>query len=804
MQELERVVFEQWKADRQRCRTDLLYLAKDWLHYKDIEEKVHAPLAEMLQKFPGGEDWMDEHGNLHYSPYKTIWELTGPRNILILYPRGHLKTTVITISGVIQWIINFPDIRVLLSTATGDQVKKLITEITAQFRYNPEFRWLFPEFCPPAKAVNDWGTQEGFTVPCRVRKAMKEPTLSTCSVGKVIAGGHYEVLLTSDIVDKENVKTASQIIDVKDHFRYMNPLMERGPIAPHHGWQIVEGTPYDFSDLYMEIIDRNSKGNTDWNILVKGAEIDTEKKTTLWPTRFPWEELQCIKRGMTDYQYCCFGAGTKVLMSDFSEKNIEDVRVGDEVVGWEYGNGKRIRLKRSVVQATHTERSDAQEVTTSHGVKFVCTPDHKFWTGRMGKQKMPYGVYERQSYAPLQMGTKVFAVYDLIPFGDQRTWDWLGGIVDGEGSCPATHITISQSPEHNPEVCEEIEAALRQVGVDYSIYEREPRPGHKAANLYVLNGGHNTKIRLLHNAKMVKRERIIKSLWRSPGRPAWDKHRVTSIRPVGVIPVYNIQTETGNYIANSYMTKNCQYLCKPINPSGGLATPDQIKFISRATIKELLPSLRKHVTVDLHGMEAKDTCDYTVITLAGFDRDGRCYILDIKRGHFTPFQVIEIIFALHATFQIFDFKIEKDAHARVLLPFLVREMTKRGKFPNIIAIPRSNQTSKKNRIWGLQPWFQAGVIRFADDIDCRIDLITEVTSFSNTSREHDDILDTLADQMQNREGGVTGDVIPLPSPNYGIPREPPPDAFLGFDPLTKDALWQRDQWRSTSYHETGI
>lgn len=538
--------------ERQKCRTDLLYLARKYLHYKDIEEPVHRPLADMLQQFPGGKDEFVD-GQLVYTPYKDVWQLEGDRSVLILYPRGHLKTTVITLSASIQWIINYPDIRILLSTATGDQAKKLITEITAHFRYNPQFRYLFPEFCPPANKVNDWGTQEGFTVPCRKRKWLKEMTLSICTVGKVIAGGHYEVLIHSDIVDKENVKTAAQITDVKNHFKYMNPLLERGPYPPYHGWQIIEGTPYDFSDLYGEKIDAWKKGDKEWKVLVQGAELDEEKQITLWPTRFPWSELKAIQKEMGDYMY------------------------------------------------------------------------------------------------------------------------------------------------------------------------------------------------------------------------------------------------------------SCQYLCKPINPTGGLATQEQIKFIPRSYLRQLLPALRKHVTIDLHGMEAKDTSDYTVITLAGFDRDGRCFVLDIKRGHFTPFQVINLIFAIYSAYpDIVDFKIEKDAHARVLLPFLQREMSKRGRFPNIIAIPRSNQVSKKNRIWGLQPWFQGKVIVFADDIDCRIDLIHEITSFSNTSREHDDILDTLADQMQNREGGVMGDIIPTPSYASSIPYEPPVDRFMGFDPISREARWMRDQWESNGYHDTGI
>lgn len=31
----------------------------------------------------------------------------------------------------------------------------------------------------------------------------------------------------------------------------------------------------------------------------------------------------------------CFPSGTKILMSDYSQKNIEDIKIGDEVIGFD-------------------------------------------------------------------------------------------------------------------------------------------------------------------------------------------------------------------------------------------------------------------------------------------------------------------------------------------------------------------------------------------------------------------------------------------------------------------------------------
>jgi hypothetical protein len=105
-----------------------------------------------------------------------------------------------------------------------------------------------------------------------------------------------------------------------------------------------------------------------------------------------------------------------------------------------------------------------------------------------------------------------------------------------------------------------------------------------------------------------------------------------------------------------------------------------------------------------------------------------------------------------------DIKVEKEAHARVLLPFLKREMAKRGKYLPVVEIKRDNRTSKQQRIKGLQPWFRNGSIKFADSQPHKLAIIDEIMRFPRFA--HDDILDTIADALQNRDGGVTFEVQP--------------------------------------------
>lgn len=521
----------EWKWVRNKARRSLHFLCVKLLGYQDVCEEVHWPIIDHLQRFKGGVDELDNIGRVTYTPEIDLWHLPPPRtlegqtarNTLILYPRGHLKTSVITLAHTIQWIINYPNIRILISTATGDQAKQMLMEIKGHFQFNPLFRKYFPEYCPVAKKAADFGSQEEFTVPNRTRHP-KEPTVSTCSVGKVIAGSHYEVIKNSDLVDKENVRTPGEIANVIAHFGYLNPLLERSEVPPHNGWIDVEGTRYDFGDLYGRLIDSGT-----YRILIR-PRVDED---TVWPARFPVTELQRIEK------------------------------------------------------------------------------------------------------------------------------------------------------------------------------------------------------------------------------------------------------EVGPYIFS------CQYRNQPIPPEGGLCDPKEIVFIPRAVIRRLLPTLRIHCTIDLHGLEpARNDNDATALTVHGFDNDGRMYVFDIRHGRFTPHEVIWHIFNIHAMYpQLVDFKIEKDAHARVLLPFLQREASKRQRFPIVIPIKRDTHIAKQQRIKGLQSWFKAGIIRFAEDLVPKTALVLEIMQFpSQSSGVHDDILDTLADAMQNQEGGVTDDVISSPylDPREMFGLERPRNRFLGF------------------------
>jgi predicted phage terminase large subunit-like protein len=241
---------------------------------------------------------------------------------------------------------------------------------------------------------------------------------------------------------------------------------------------------------------------------------------------------------------------------------------------------------------------------------------------------------------------------------------------------------------------------------------------------------------------------------------------------------------------------NSQYLLNPIPDGTGLV--DDVKEIAwmpyEKVIRPLYPRMSLHVAVDLAGMEPAKGADndYTVITLAGF-AGGRMYVLEIIHGRPNPWEVINSLYDIYKRHpRIIDIKIEKENHARVLLPFLKNEQYRRGWLP-IVELRRDNQISKTNKIKALIPWFKTGRIRFSDEIACKDVLKNEILRFP---KWHDDILDTLRDQMENADGGVISDVINLPPP---VDEDQISGRFLGFAQQNHQPMFEGSITPDTSF-----
>src|SRR6185369_1764441 len=114
---------------RQRALRDGLFLGTFVLGY-DFQPDVHGELFDYK-----------------LDPSLPLYDQPIVKDELILWPRGHYKTTARVVQA-IQFILNFPDIRIVLMQGTKKLSKGLLAEIKSHFFDNPKSRLLefFPEF----------------------------------------------------------------------------------------------------------------------------------------------------------------------------------------------------------------------------------------------------------------------------------------------------------------------------------------------------------------------------------------------------------------------------------------------------------------------------------------------------------------------------------------------------------------------------------------------------------------------------------------------------------------------------------
>jgi hypothetical protein len=207
---------------RDRAKRDGLFLGTFVLGY-DFQPDVHGELF-----------------NYKLDPSLPLYDQPIVKDELILWPRGHYKTTARVVQA-IQFILNFPDIRIVLMQGTKKLSEGLLAEIKSHFSGDNVTSRLI-EFFPETKLVKV-GTKQAFTVPTRQRKHLKEPTCAIASGKSVKASQHYDLGIFDDLVNEQNFRNQTTVAQVTQDFHHCQSLIDPG------GFRRVSGTRYTFGDL---------------------------------------------------------------------------------------------------------------------------------------------------------------------------------------------------------------------------------------------------------------------------------------------------------------------------------------------------------------------------------------------------------------------------------------------------------------------------------------------------------------------------------------------------------------------------
>lgn len=196
----------------------------------------------------------------------------------------------------------------------------------------------------------------------------------------------------------------------------------------------------------------------------------------------------------------------------------------------------------------------------------------------------------------------------------------------------------------------------------------------------------------------------------------------------------------------------CQQLNNPVDAHGDNKefNVHEMSWIGTEELKHVNFD-RYTLRVDLAEKITKRS-DYTALTVVGWDRFGRAYLVDGVVGKFLPEISVDLMFAMYHKWKCVEVGIEESSFIRGLYPTVKRVVDlDPAKWMNIKFIKRDNSPDDKmRRIGAIQPWFAAKTLRFSKGLNETVkdQLVKQFSQYP--APKNDDLLDSLADHFQGK------------------------------------------------------
>ena len=251
--------YKDWIAERDRCRKDLFYLGRDILKKDWVESPHKTYCSYFVQKnFDGA--YRADYGlaEVHAAiGRQTRFDSEGnpTKEMLLLAPRGSYKSTVDGVDCV-QWLLNCPDIRILIITGEFKLGQAFLFEIKQYFAKREgqkptQFHRLFPEYIIDEREGN---SDQPLVCPARRLVGQKEPSIWVNSITANLSGWHCDIKKNDDPVTDENSTSATEREKINKKIRNSNNLCDQW------GFRDNIGTPYEDGDYYHERIKAMKQG----------------------------------------------------------------------------------------------------------------------------------------------------------------------------------------------------------------------------------------------------------------------------------------------------------------------------------------------------------------------------------------------------------------------------------------------------------------------------------------------------------------------------------------------------------------
>jgi len=287
---------EEWKQYRYLCKHNLWFLSTVVLGNEKLSVNLHGHLCR----------WMEETDRDQFREF--------------LLPRGHYKSTIITVadsiraalpddSGEAPWPRNLgPDIKICIGHEVHESACRFLFAISSHFLSNPLLMGLFPECVPNPKRqrVN----KQELELP-RSKAGIIEPTFDTIGVGGRAQGRHYNFLKLDDLFGDKARDSEAERRSTYDWFDNIQSFFSS--FKQDH--LDLTGTRWAMDDIYSHAHEMYEDELKKYIRSCEEFNKDTGVFEPIFPEEFPAEKLKILKRKPKIYsaQYANdpVGGGTK-------------------------------------------------------------------------------------------------------------------------------------------------------------------------------------------------------------------------------------------------------------------------------------------------------------------------------------------------------------------------------------------------------------------------------------------------------------------------------------------------------------
>jgi len=325
---------------RERCLASVFWCGWYLCGYRDISIVLHFAISLWFHKrLSAGKRWF-----------------------LVMIPRGHFKTSLLNHAFSVHEIINNPNMRILVVMHNLEESKKKFRKLKS-IMVSREMATYFPGLVTGDK--KKFGTATEFTV--KRTGEFPEATVTAAGLSTGVVGGHYDIVIVDDGVDRKAANSAAQMVMAVDFIESVDPLFEDedsilmviGTLWPggEHGYYegLMENDAYEslilgcyineaFHALLQEVGVKLPFDNVKYiNTSVKKANRDKVWQTgqPIFPERRTMRGLAQSRRNMKEYKFAHQMLNVKLdsskrrfLRKDFRPYNLEFDQLGNPQSVW--------------------------------------------------------------------------------------------------------------------------------------------------------------------------------------------------------------------------------------------------------------------------------------------------------------------------------------------------------------------------------------------------------------------------------------------------------------------------------------